>query len=104
MPAVVNLLDVSPTRSADCRTLHVAVINRSATEAVTASLELTDGTLSATATARTLSAGTSDLFAANSIGEPYAVALDAPQRVELAGGTHTFPAHSITLLDLALRR
>jgi alpha-L-arabinofuranosidase len=104
VPAAVNLLDVSPTRSADGRTLHVAVINRSATEAITARLDLDGAPLPATATARTIGAGAGDLFAANSISEPDAVALGAPQRVEPADGAHTFPAHSITLLDFALTR
>jgi alpha-N-arabinofuranosidase len=102
VPAAVNLLDVSPTRSADGRTLHVAVINRSATEAITARLDLDGAALPPTATARTIGADTHDLFAANSISEPEAVALGAPERVQLVGGAHTFPAHSITLLEVEL--
>jgi alpha-N-arabinofuranosidase len=104
VPAAVNLLDVSPTLSADGRTVHVAVINRSATEAITARLDLDDAPPPATATARTIGADATDLFAANTISSPDAVALGAPQRVDAADGTHTFPAHSITLLDFALTR
>ncbi len=104
VPAVVNLLDVSPTRSADGRTLHVAVINRSATEAVTARLDLDGGALPATATARTIGADTPDLFGTNSIAEPDTVTLSGAERVELVDGSFTFPAHSISLLDFALDR
>jgi alpha-L-arabinofuranosidase len=101
-PSVVGLLDVSPSRSEDGRTLHVAVINRSATEAVTARLDLDGAALPATATTRTIGAGVEDLFAWNSIAEPDAVTLSAPKQVDLTGSTYTFPAHSITLLDVAL--
>jgi alpha-N-arabinofuranosidase len=101
---VVNLLDVSATRSADGRTLHVAVINRSATEAVAGSLELDGAPLPARATARTVGTDTTDLFARNSIAEPDVVTLSAPAQVELTDGSYTFPAHSISLLNFALTR
>jgi alpha-L-arabinofuranosidase len=67
---LVGLLDVSASRSEDGHTLHLAVINRSATETVTARLDLEGRALPALASARTLGADTADLSGANSIAYP----------------------------------
>jgi hypothetical protein len=101
-PSVVNLLDVSPSRSADGRTVHIAVINRSATDAITAALDLDGGPLPATATLRGIGTGVDGLFATNSIADPDAVRLTDAERVHLPDGSYTFPAHSVTLLSFAL--
>ncbi|MEJ5943720.1 alpha-L-arabinofuranosidase C-terminal domain-containing protein [Pseudokineococcus basanitobsidens] len=101
-PATVGTLDVSATTDADGRVLHLAVVNRSADEHVTARLELQGGGLPATAVAHVLGAGGDDLFAVNTLDRPDAVRTADPVEVPLRDGTHTFPAHSVTLLDVDL--
>lgn len=101
-PAAVSLLDVSPSLSADRSTLHVAVINRSATDAVTARLDLAGTPLPASATVRTIGAHTDGLFVANSITEPDVVALSDAVHASLPDGRFTFAPHSVTLLSLQL--
>ena len=94
----VPLLDVSPSLSADGRDLHIAVLNRSATEPVRVHLGVTGEPLARTAVARVLGDGVEDLFAANTLEDPDAVALGPPRHVDVAGGQHNFPAHSATVL------
>lgn len=96
--AAVPLLDVSPTLSADGHLLHVAVLNRSATDPVRAHLAVDGEGLPRSAVAHVLGEGVADLFAANTLQRPDAVALAAPRPVEVPGGVHTFPAHSATVL------
>lgn len=101
-PAVMSHLDVSPSLSADGSVLHVAVINRSATDDVRADLRLGGAPLPRHATMRQIGAGEADLFATNSVTRPDRVALSAPRTVEVTDGAYMFPAHSITLLDFDL--
>ncbi|ACQ78446.1 Alpha-N-arabinofuranosidase [Beutenbergia cavernae DSM 12333] len=101
-PAVVGQLDVSASTSEDGRTLYVTGINRSATDDVNAQIVLDGVTLPETATVRRIGAGVDDLFAVNTMAAPDVVALSAPASVSLAGGVHTFPAHSISVLEIAL--
>lgn len=101
-PAAVSQLDVSASVSHDGRTLTVAAINRSATGALTASLDREGGTLPRTATRHDLGADAEDLFQTNTLGEPEGCALRDRGTVTLDEGTCTFPAHSVTLLTFAL--
>lgn len=100
-PATVGLLDVSASTDDDGRTLYLAVINRSAEENLTAELQLPEGLLGR-AVQRTLGAGVDDLFASNSLDAPNHVRLNEPIEVDLSDGRHTFAAHSITVLEVAL--
>lgn len=101
-PAAVSHLDVSTSISHDGRTLTLAAINRSATEAITARLARDGGELPATATCHDLGADATDLFATNTLAEPGTCALRDRGTVSLEDGTYTFPAHSVTLLTFAL--
>jgi len=101
-PAAVSLLDVSASLSHDGRTLTVAAINRSATDALTARLDRTGGTLPGTATCHDLGADAEDLFQTNTLSDPESCALRDRGSVTLEEGTYTFPAHSVTLLTFAL--
>lgn len=101
-PAVVSYLDVSATLSDDGSTLHLVVINRSPSDAITTQL-YRDGTpLPARALMRQIGADTDNLFAWNSIDDPDRVVLSEPVLVELVDGLYTFDAHSITLLNFTL--
>ncbi|SDD99626.1 alpha-L-arabinofuranosidase C-terminal domain-containing protein [Auraticoccus monumenti] len=100
-PATVSLLDVSATTDEDHGTLYLSVVNRSADRDLTAELHLTGRRLPATAVVRDLGAGESDLFAHNTLQDPERIALSAPREVSLTGGC-TFPAHSVTVLEVAL--
>ncbi|MEJ5867001.1 alpha-L-arabinofuranosidase C-terminal domain-containing protein [Pseudokineococcus sp. 5B2Z-1] len=102
-PVTVGALDVSATTDEDGRVLHLAVVNRSADEDITSRLQLEGGGLPATAVAHVLGAGGTDLFAANSFERPDAVRTAAPAEVSLRDGEHTFPAHSVTVLDVEVR-
>ncbi|MBF4613606.1 alpha-L-arabinofuranosidase C-terminal domain-containing protein [Curtobacterium sp. VKM Ac-1376] len=98
MPTTVSLLDVSSTTDAD-GVLRVAVINRSASDAITTELDLPEGWSTAGATVRTLGVDAEDLFAVNSLSDPDVVTLSDER--EAAFGTdssYTFDAHAITLL------
>lgn len=101
-PATVGLLDASASLSEDGATLHLVVINRSATEDVAALVEVEGSGPPTAATARTLGADAPGLFAANTIADPDVVALRDPVQVPLPGGVHVFPAHAVTLLDVPL--
>lgn len=101
-PAAVSQLDVSASVAHDGRTLTVAAINRSATDALTARLDREGGTLPRTATRHDLGADAEDLFQTNTLGEPEGCALRDRGTVTLDEGTCTFPAHSVTLLTFAL--
>ncbi|MGP9539155.1 alpha-L-arabinofuranosidase C-terminal domain-containing protein [Brachybacterium sp. AOP43-C2-M15] len=101
-PAAVSLLDVSASLSHDGRTLTVAAINRSATDAVTTRLARAEGTLPDVATCHDLGTEVTDLFQANTLSEPGACALRDRGTVTLIGGEYSFPAHSVTLLTFAL--
>jgi alpha-N-arabinofuranosidase len=98
----VSLLDVSTSVSHDGRTLTLAAINRSATEAITARLARDAGDLPSAAHCHDLGADASDLFATNSLADPGVCALRDRGTVALEDGTYTFPAHSVTLLTFAL--
>jgi len=101
-PAAVSLLDVSASVSHDGRTLTLAAINRSATEAITARLHRDVGELPGTAARHELGADAEDLFATNTLADPEVCALRDRGTVDLEDGTCTFPAHSVTLLTFAL--
>ncbi|RCK70714.1 alpha-N-arabinofuranosidase [Desertihabitans brevis] len=101
-PATVSLLDVSATTDETGSTLYLAVINRSADRDLTAELVLPGRRLPATAVARSIGAGESDLFAHNTLSDPERISLSSPTEVPLADGVHTFPAHSVTVLEVAL--
>jgi len=98
--AAVDLLDVSASTTPDGSRLFVAVLNRSATEPITAALETADVDLPGTVTRRTLGADAGALFAANSM-----TATPVRMETETARGdqrTQTFPAHSVTVLEFAV--
>lgn len=101
-PTAVSLLDVSASVSHDGRTLTVATINRSATEPITARLAGSQGALPGTATCHVLGADTTDLFQTATLSDPESCGLRDLGTVALEDGTHTFPAHSVTLLTFAL--
>lgn len=103
-PASISLLDVSSALDASRSTLTVALINRSADQALAVDLTL-DGrdAVPATAEIRQIGAGSLDLFAVNRIGEPEVVRLSDARRVDLAGADLALAPHSITLLTLDLR-
>src|SRR5699024_9702487 len=101
-PAAVSLLDVSASVSRDGRSLTLAAINRSATDAVTARLARADGDLPGVATCHDLGADATDLFQANTLGDPEACALRDGGAVSLDERTYTSPAHSVTLLTFSL--
>ncbi|MGM7680308.1 alpha-L-arabinofuranosidase C-terminal domain-containing protein [Microbacterium sp. A94] len=100
-PAMMSYLDVTATLSDDDRFLQIAVINRSARDAITAQLGL-GGISASQATMSQIGAGVDDLFAWNSFDAPDTISLSAPITVDISAGTHEFPAHSITLLEIAL--
>ncbi|MGF0117600.1 alpha-L-arabinofuranosidase C-terminal domain-containing protein [Promicromonospora sp. Marseille-Q5078] len=100
-PTVIGHLDVSASTDEAGGRICVTVINRSPSDEVTARVDA-GRELSATARCRQLGADVDDLFAVNSLDDPERVTLGAPRDVEVADGTFTFPAHSITLLEWVL--
>lgn len=101
-PATVGLLDVSASTDESGRTLYLAVINRSPDRDLSAELAFADRDLPATAVLRSLGVEESDLFAVNTLEAPDRVRLSPPREVSLTQGQHTFPAHSVTVLEMAL--
>lgn len=101
---VLPYLDVSATMSDDRKTLHLAVINRHRTDAISAQL-VADGRTSelpGRATVREIGADIKDVYAVNTIHQPDQVRVNDRGPVDLVNGRYEFPAHSITLLILAL--
>ncbi len=103
-PGMVPYLDVAATLSADRRTLHLSVINRHRTDAITAQLAVDGRTSGVPARVQALAIGAdvADVLASNSISAPNTVALMDLGSVEVAGGRYAFPAHSLTLLSFAM--
>lgn len=101
-PAVVSSLDVSTTLSDDGTTLHLVVINRSPSDAITTELRRAGTRLPDRAIMRGIGANTDDLFAWNSIADPGQVVLSEPVTVGVVDGVFTFAPHSITLLNFEL--
>lgn len=97
VPMTVAMLDVSATTDDD-GALRIAVINRSPSSPVTATLDLPDAWSDAAVTCRTLGADVAELFATNTLDEPDTVALSSESPVALRDGTFTFAAHAVTLL------
>jgi alpha-L-arabinofuranosidase len=98
VPAVVGLLDVSATASADGSRRYLAVINRSADESVAGELRVDGEPLAGEVRVHTLGADVADLWAANTLEDPDALGLRASTS-DVADGAWTFPAHSITVLS-----
>ncbi len=93
----VHLVDAIAT--SDHRGRQLALINRSATEAV--ELSILVGTAGAQrATGWSIGSGASDLFASNSFDRPEEVAVESLGPVDLAGG-YRLPPHSVTVLALS---
>jgi alpha-N-arabinofuranosidase len=100
----VPLLDVSASTDRSASTVHLAVLNRHRSRAVSARISL-GGRLSAVpprAHVRDLGADVDDVLAVNRISDPDRVALRDRGRVDLPEGGYTFPPHSVTLLTLDL--
>lgn len=103
-PGVLPYLDVSATTSDDRRTLHLAVINRHRSDAVSAQV-VADGRTShlpGQATVRDIGADIKDVFAVNTIDQPDRIRVNDRGVVTLNDGRYDFPAHSVTLLTFAL--
>jgi alpha-N-arabinofuranosidase len=103
-PALVPYLDAAATLAEDRRTLHVSVINRHRTEAITARLVVDGrtGALPPRARAASIAADVADVLAANTLAAPDRVALRDLGTVEVAEGRYAFAPHSITLLSFGL--
>jgi alpha-N-arabinofuranosidase len=98
VPAAVPLLDVSASTSEDGSTLYIAIINRDREHAIPARLTLDGLPLTGEVRLRTLGADAPDLWTANSLSDPEAI---APRltRAALDGGGLEIPAHSLTVLS-----
>lgn len=92
-PGVVPYLDASATTSVDG--LHVTVINRHRTDAITAHITGVDST---TATVHDIGADVDDLFAVNTADHPDTIGIRERGTHQLDDGRYTFPPHSITAL------
>ena len=93
----VDLVDAIAT--SDHRGRQLALINRSATEAVELSI-LVDGRRPERATGWSIGSDVSDLFASNSFDRPDEVAVESLGPVDLADG-YRLPPHSVTVLALS---
>ena len=105
-PAHVPYLDVAATLSADRTALHLSVINRHRSRAITAQL-VVDGLNTNVPPRMEVSAighDVSDVLVANTISQPDRVALRSLGSTQLEEGHYTFPAHSVSLLTFQLRR
>jgi len=103
-PAYVPYLDVAATLSEDRATLHLSVINRHRSEAMTAKL-VVDGLtthLPPRAHVHAIAHDVEDVLTSNSSGNPDRVALRDLGSVELPEGRYEFPPHSLCLLSLTL--
>jgi alpha-L-arabinofuranosidase len=80
-------------------TVTLAVVNADMTDAVTADLNLDRASLTGTATIATLDAASP--FTTNTLTDPHAAAIVTTSQPVVGNSlTHTFPAHSVTVLTL----
>ena len=105
-PGLVPYLDAAATFSEDRRTLHLSVINRHRTDAISARLLADEHGDGLPPRAQTVQLGTDvdEVLASNSITSPDRVALRDLGTVEVPDGQYTFPPHSLTLLTFSLAR
>jgi alpha-N-arabinofuranosidase len=100
--AFVPYIDAAATLSEDRRTIHLSVINRHRSAAITTQL-VVDGRLERVpprASVAALGADIDDPLAVNTIEDPDRVVTRQLGTVDLAEGRYTFPPHSITLLSM----
>lgn len=98
-----KLLDVSATCDREGHAVVLGVVNRDRQRAITAEIALTGGESVVAAVAHEVNGA--DPGVINSFAHPEAVKVETRQ-VQVVGGslTHTFPAHSATVLRLELER
>ncbi|HET7771907.1 MAG TPA: alpha-L-arabinofuranosidase C-terminal domain-containing protein, partial [Chloroflexota bacterium] len=105
-PGHVPYLDVAATLSADRGALHLSVINRHRSRAITAQLVVDGRAANVPPRAEVSAIGhdVDDVLAVNTMPRPDQVALRDLGSIQIQEGHHSFPAHSVSLLTLHLRR
>jgi alpha-N-arabinofuranosidase len=105
-PGHVPYLDVAATLSADRGALHLSVINRHRSRAITAQLVVDGRAANVPPRAEVSAIGhdVTDVLAVNTMPRPDQVALRDLGSIQIQEGHHSFPAHSVSLLTLHLRR
>ncbi len=99
--APLNYLDTSATFDKATGTVYLNVLNRSEKLDIAAKLENVSGTMDPKAEVWEMNHG--DLKATHTFGEDRKVR-PSTRSVTLAGGSYTFPKHSLTILKLQVRQ
>ncbi|HUX85975.1 MAG TPA: alpha-L-arabinofuranosidase C-terminal domain-containing protein [Chloroflexota bacterium] len=96
-----DLLDVSATRDGAARNLTITVVNRDRERPIQTTIQLADSVVASGGAAYVVDGPAPD--AVNSFEQPKLVDV-AEERLSLTGSefVHTFPAHSVTVLHLAI--